>query len=413
MRRKYHCMGISGEPADAMDGARIAARLEALWAIAQAPGGGADRPRTPPRRPRPCASSRAGRDEAGLPVDAQPPREPLGAADRRRPGRHLRLARRHRPGGRPRRRRARDRARPRGRARAARPRRPADLRRRGGAALRRGDRRLAADGRARSPRTRSTTCATPRRRDRGRGPGRVTRPGPRPRSRPRRRAGPRARPRRASRPSAASRPSPPRTAAPPRRRRSAGPRGRGERERRLEREHRPERAVRHRPPAGTVSTRPTGRPPPRRRRPGSAHRFPCGVERRRAGRLVAPSPPPRRIARGLLAEYAGRSGAAAGGLGDRPQIARAARAIARRPSRSAGSPEYPHAAVLLRHGTGMVPSHLPVTLLSHARESSRIGGAQVLAPPRRAARRPLAVRRASARRARRSAATCPPAPPTG
>ena len=37
-------MGISGEPAGAIDGARIAARLEALWAIAQAPGGGADRP---------------------------------------------------------------------------------------------------------------------------------------------------------------------------------------------------------------------------------------------------------------------------------------------------------------------------------------------------------------------------------
>src|SRR3954451_23787031 len=44
MPRKYHSMGISGEPAEAIDGARIAARLEALWAIAQAPGGGADRP---------------------------------------------------------------------------------------------------------------------------------------------------------------------------------------------------------------------------------------------------------------------------------------------------------------------------------------------------------------------------------
>src|SRR4029079_17938894 len=37
-------MGISGEPAGAIDGARIADRLEALWAIAQSPGGGADRP---------------------------------------------------------------------------------------------------------------------------------------------------------------------------------------------------------------------------------------------------------------------------------------------------------------------------------------------------------------------------------
>jgi hydantoinase/carbamoylase family amidase len=37
-------MGISGEPAGSIDAARIADRLEALWAIAQAPGGGADRP---------------------------------------------------------------------------------------------------------------------------------------------------------------------------------------------------------------------------------------------------------------------------------------------------------------------------------------------------------------------------------
>jgi N-carbamoyl-L-amino-acid hydrolase len=33
-----------GDPAGAVDGARIAARLDALWEIAQAPGGGADRP---------------------------------------------------------------------------------------------------------------------------------------------------------------------------------------------------------------------------------------------------------------------------------------------------------------------------------------------------------------------------------
>jgi len=37
-------MGTSDDPADQLDGPRIAARLEALWALAQAPGGGADRP---------------------------------------------------------------------------------------------------------------------------------------------------------------------------------------------------------------------------------------------------------------------------------------------------------------------------------------------------------------------------------
>ena len=36
-------MGTTEDPAGHLDGARIAARLEALWAIAQAPGGGADR----------------------------------------------------------------------------------------------------------------------------------------------------------------------------------------------------------------------------------------------------------------------------------------------------------------------------------------------------------------------------------
>jgi hydantoinase/carbamoylase family amidase len=35
---------MPGDPAAAIDGARIAARLDALWEIAQAPGGGADRP---------------------------------------------------------------------------------------------------------------------------------------------------------------------------------------------------------------------------------------------------------------------------------------------------------------------------------------------------------------------------------
>src|SRR4051812_2197078 len=37
-------MGTSGDPAERIDGTRIAARLAALWDIAQAPGGGADRP---------------------------------------------------------------------------------------------------------------------------------------------------------------------------------------------------------------------------------------------------------------------------------------------------------------------------------------------------------------------------------
>src|SRR3954467_9285478 len=37
-------MGTSGDPADRVDAARIAARLDALWNVAQAPGGGADRP---------------------------------------------------------------------------------------------------------------------------------------------------------------------------------------------------------------------------------------------------------------------------------------------------------------------------------------------------------------------------------
>jgi hydantoinase/carbamoylase family amidase len=37
-------MAMSRDPAAALDGARIAARLDALWAIAHGPGGGADRP---------------------------------------------------------------------------------------------------------------------------------------------------------------------------------------------------------------------------------------------------------------------------------------------------------------------------------------------------------------------------------
>src|SRR4051812_14984702 len=37
-------MGTTGDPSDRIDGARVAARLDALWTVAQAPGGGADRP---------------------------------------------------------------------------------------------------------------------------------------------------------------------------------------------------------------------------------------------------------------------------------------------------------------------------------------------------------------------------------
>src|SRR3954468_580777 len=37
-------MRTAGDRADRIDGARIAARLDALWHVAQAPGGGADRP---------------------------------------------------------------------------------------------------------------------------------------------------------------------------------------------------------------------------------------------------------------------------------------------------------------------------------------------------------------------------------
>src|SRR4051794_10572911 len=37
-------MGTPDDPAAAVDGGRIAARLDALWNVAQAPGGGADRP---------------------------------------------------------------------------------------------------------------------------------------------------------------------------------------------------------------------------------------------------------------------------------------------------------------------------------------------------------------------------------
>src|SRR3954454_11198682 len=37
-------MGTASDPAELIDGARIAARLDTLWDVARAPGGGADRP---------------------------------------------------------------------------------------------------------------------------------------------------------------------------------------------------------------------------------------------------------------------------------------------------------------------------------------------------------------------------------
>src|SRR3954454_10949356 len=37
-------MAAPGDAAAAVDGSRVAARLDALWDVAQAPGGGADRP---------------------------------------------------------------------------------------------------------------------------------------------------------------------------------------------------------------------------------------------------------------------------------------------------------------------------------------------------------------------------------
>src|SRR3954452_1747922 len=57
-------MGTSGDPAKRIDGRRIAARLDALWDVAQAPGGGADRPAWSP------AEAAAMRLVAGWAADA-------------------------------------------------------------------------------------------------------------------------------------------------------------------------------------------------------------------------------------------------------------------------------------------------------------------------------------------------------
>jgi N-carbamoyl-L-amino-acid hydrolase len=68
MQRKYHCMGKPGDPAHPIDGARIAARLDALWAIAQAPGGGADRPAWSDAEAEAMRLVAGWAREAGLPV---------------------------------------------------------------------------------------------------------------------------------------------------------------------------------------------------------------------------------------------------------------------------------------------------------------------------------------------------------
>src|SRR3954451_2175385 len=65
-------MGTSGDPADRVDAARIAARLDALWNVAQAPWGGGGRPRGggPPPPASPPAEAAAMRLVAGWTAEA-------------------------------------------------------------------------------------------------------------------------------------------------------------------------------------------------------------------------------------------------------------------------------------------------------------------------------------------------------
>jgi len=65
-------MGTLGDPADAIDGARIAARLDDLWTIARAPGGGADRPAYSEAEAAGMRLVAAWAHEAGLPVALDP-----------------------------------------------------------------------------------------------------------------------------------------------------------------------------------------------------------------------------------------------------------------------------------------------------------------------------------------------------
>src|SRR3954453_10700747 len=59
-------MRAPGDRAAAVDGARIAAHLDALWDIAQAPGGGADRPAWAPAEAAAMRLVAEGAREAGL-----------------------------------------------------------------------------------------------------------------------------------------------------------------------------------------------------------------------------------------------------------------------------------------------------------------------------------------------------------
>jgi hydantoinase/carbamoylase family amidase len=61
-------MGTSGDPSERVDGARIAARLQALWDVAQAPGGGADRPAWSAAEAAAMRLVANWADEAGLPA---------------------------------------------------------------------------------------------------------------------------------------------------------------------------------------------------------------------------------------------------------------------------------------------------------------------------------------------------------
>src|SRR3954453_23177375 len=61
-------MGTVRDPAARLDGARIAARLDALWEIAQAPGGGADRPAYSPAEAEAMRLVAGGAAEARLPA---------------------------------------------------------------------------------------------------------------------------------------------------------------------------------------------------------------------------------------------------------------------------------------------------------------------------------------------------------
>src|SRR3954465_4095003 len=74
-------MGTASDPAELIDGARIAARLDALWDVARSPGGGADRPAYSPAE---AAAMRlvagggggAGRARAGARGPGPPPPRP-------------------------------------------------------------------------------------------------------------------------------------------------------------------------------------------------------------------------------------------------------------------------------------------------------------------------------------------------